>query len=368
MIPQIQPWIDSTELKYLKKVVDSTWVTEHALTEEFESRIKDLTGARHAIAVCNGTAALYCCLKSLGIGPGDEVIVPNLTFIATANSVIMAGATPVLCDIDGDFSLDLRKSEKCLSKKTKAIMPVHLYGMASEMDSILDFAKKHGLKVIEDAAQGVAVHYKGKHVGTFGELGILSFYGNKTMTCGEGGIILTDDDELAAKCFRLKNHGRNGKGVFIHEDIGFNFSFTEMQAAIGLAQLDKLPKIVERKQDIFDKYCSELAEFKDSILPVKPRTDCVPVYWFTSFLASTPDMRWKLQVHLEHLRGIQTRTFFTPLHMQPCYRDGKVVDARRCSMDVSPALYECGISLPSSYTLSTKEQDFIIDAVKEFFD
>ena len=367
LIPQIQPWIDSTELEYLKKVVDSTWVTEHALTEEFENRIKDLTGAKHAIAVCNGTAALFCCLKALGVGPGDEVIVPNLTFIATSNAVIMAGAHPVLCDVGKDFSLDLTKAEECLSEKTKAIMPVHLYGMASEMDSILDFAKQHKLKVIEDAAQGVAVHYKGRHVGTFGELGILSFYGNKTMTCGEGGIILTDNDDLAEKCYRLKNHGRSNKGVFDHEDIGFNFAFTEMQAAVGLAQLDKLPRIVERKQEIFDRYSSGLSELKGKLSPVRPETDCVPVYWFTSFLTQQPETRRELEGYLKE-KGIQTRAFFTPLDQQPCYRDKKWVLMQRCSMGRSHSLHECGISLPSSYGLTDSEQDLIIEAVKEFFE
>ena len=208
MIPQIQPWIDDRELYYLNQVVDSTYVTEHHLTEEFENGIRELTGAKHAIAVCNGTAALFCCLKSLGIGKGDEVIVPNLTFIATANAVIMAGATPVFCDVnEDDLSLDLTQALDCLSARSAAIMPVHLYGHSAEMDSIMTFSYDAGLKVIEDAAQGVAVHYKNQHVGTYGDLGVLSFYGNKTMTCGEGGMILTDDDELAQKCYRLKNHG-----------------------------------------------------------------------------------------------------------------------------------------------------------------
>jgi len=281
----------------------------------------------------------------------------------------------VLCDIGTDFSLDLEKAEKCLSRRTKAIMPVHLYGMASEMDSILEFADKHNLKIVEDAAQGVAVHYKAKHVGTFGDLGILSFYGNKTMTCGEGGVILTDSDDLAKKCYRLKNHGRSEKGVFVHEAIGFNFAFTEMQAAVGLAQLDKLPDIVERKQLMLNKYTSELRELKGVMDPVKPETDCVPVYWFTSFLASTPDFKVRLKNHL-HLKFIQTRAFFTPLDLQPCYqtcryeaqRKGTEVVTGRCSMDVSHDLFERGISLPSSCTMSEEEHNSVIEAILEFFE
>jgi len=361
MIPQIQPWIDDKELGYLKKVVKSTYVTEHLLTEEFENRIKDLTKAKHAIAVCNGTAALFCCLKALGIGDGDEVIVPNLTFIATANAVIMAGATPVLCDVnEHNMSLDLDKASQCLSQKTKAIMPVHLYGHSSDMDEILSFAKKHNIKVVEDAAQGVGVTYKKQHVGTFGDLGILSFYGNKTMTCGEGGVILTNDDELAEKCYRLKNHGRSSKGVFVHETIGFNFCFTEMQAAIGLSQLDKLPKIISRKQEIRDKYCDEL---KDILKPLQPNIkEESPVYWFTSFLVS-PEEKIKLVKSLKE-RFIQTRDFFYPLDKQPCYR-GLLDMAPRCDFSGSHNLYQQGISLPSSCELLDEDQDKIINAIRD---
>ena len=172
-IPQIQPWIDDSELLYLKKAIDSTYVTEHELTAEFERRICELTGSKHAVAMCNGTAALYCCLKSLGIGEGDEVIVPNITFVATANAVLMAGATPVFCDLEkSSLSIDLTEAYFCLTDKTKAIIPVHLYGFSSKMDTILGFAEKHNIKIIEDAAQGVGVYYDGQHTGTFGDMGI----------------------------------------------------------------------------------------------------------------------------------------------------------------------------------------------------
>tara|TARA_R110002124_G_scaffold116567_1_gene273183 strand:- start:3042 stop:4133 length:1092 start_codon:yes stop_codon:yes gene_type:complete len=358
-IPQIEPYIDDTELKYLKKVVESTYVTEHTLTKDFEQRIKDLTGAKHAIAVCNGTAALFCCLKALNIGPGDEVIVPNLTFIATANAVLMAGAIPVLCDISRkDLSFDLKKLEACVTLKTKAIMPVHLYGFSANMDELLEMANKHDLKVIEDAAQGVGVRYKGVHTGTLGDIGILSFYGNKTITCGEGGIILTDSDELAKRCYQLKNHGRSSKGVFIHESIGYNFCFTEMQAAVGLAQLDKLKGIIKSKQNIKDRYSSSLDSYMTPLVPDEKTT--TPVYWFTSFL--TPHKR-ELQDYLKG-EGIQTRDFFYPLDMQPCY-DTNVV--RGSSFEVSQELYSLGLSLPSSFGLSEQDQTRIISKIKEFF-
>ena len=206
LIVQIEPWVNEGELRELKRVIDSTFLVEHDLTREFESMTAQLTGSKHAIAVCNGSMALFVCLKALGIGPGDEVIVPNLTFVATANSVILAGATPVLCEVQGDtFCLDVSRAEKLLTERTRAIMPVHLYGQAADMSRVLTFARNHGLKVIEDAAEGIGVTFEGRHVGTSGEMGILSYYGNKTITCGEGGVVLTDDDDLAKAVYRLKN-------------------------------------------------------------------------------------------------------------------------------------------------------------------
>ena len=182
-IPQIQPWIDNSELNELKKVVDSTFISENKLTEEFELMTRELTGAKHAISMCNGTMALFACLKAMKIGVGDEVIVPNITFVASTNAIILAGATPVICEIYSDtFCIDIEKAEKLVSNKTKAIMPVHLYGQSADMEKLLDFSKKHNIEIIEDAAQGVGVKFNGKHTGTFGKAGVLSYYANKTIT------------------------------------------------------------------------------------------------------------------------------------------------------------------------------------------
>src|SRR5208337_1461980 len=193
LIIQIEPWIDGTELQELSRAIDSTFVTEHDLTREFEAMTRELTGAKHAIAVCNGTMALFVCLKTLGIGPGDEVIVPSLTFVASASAVILAGATPVLCEVlQGTLCIDVSRLERLLTPHTRAVMPVHLYGQSADMTAVLSFARKHRLVVIEDAAEGIGVRFEGQHVGTFGEMGIISYYGNKTVTCGEGGMILTN--------------------------------------------------------------------------------------------------------------------------------------------------------------------------------
>ena len=365
MIIQIEPWIDDQELEELKRVIASTFVTEHTLTSEFEQMCRGLTGARHAIAMTNGTMALYACLKALGIGPGDEVIVPDLTFIATSNAVVMAGALPIFCDVDPrTFCLDAADARERITERTKAVIPVHLYGQSADMDAVLALAEKFGLAVVEDAAQGVGVRFKGKHVGTFGDLGILSFYGNKTITCGEGGMVLTEDDSLAKTCYQLKNHGRASKGVFLHEEIGFNFSFTEMQAAVGIAQMKKLPRIVERKKEIHDLYVEQLCDVEGlSPCEIDQRAD--PVFWFTSFLSDEKDLlaSWLAS------RGIQTRQFFHPLHMQPCYRkNAPIACANPGAFPVSEAIFNRGLSLPSSYHLTREQQLTVTGEIRAFYE
>ncbi len=360
MITQIEPFIDNEELEQLKRVIRSTFITENELTKEFEQFFLNYTGAKHAIAYSNGTVALFALLKSLGIADGDEVIVPDLTFIATSNSVLLAGGKPVFCDMQGEnLRMDLRHAEKIVTKNTKAILPVHLYGLAEDMDAINNFADAYNLMVIEDAAQGVGVRLSGKHVGTFGLAGVLSFYGNKTITTGEGGIILTDDDDLAKKCYRFKNHGRDKKGIFKHDYVGFNFSFTEMQAAVGIAQTKKLERIVNRKKEIFSGYYDELHGTKG--ITFSPQNDQIsPVHWFTNIYVKSAQSLSEFLLK----REIQTRRFFYPLHLQPCYKDIRV---KHNSFPVTEKLYAEGLSLPSSFSLQLSEIEYIIKSIKEYF-
>ncbi len=358
MIPQIEPWIDEEELKELAEVIKSTWITEYKKTEEFEEGIRKLTGAKYALAVSNGTIGLYMCLKALGIGEGDEVIVPDFTFIASANSVIMAGAEPVFADIDRKtLNIDAGKIEAAITPKTKAIMPVHIYAQAADMDAVMKAAKKHSLPVVEDAAEGVGAYFKEKHTGTFGELGVLSFYGNKTITTAEGGMILTDNEALFRKCWQLKNHGREVKGTFIHPHIGYNFCFTDLQAAIGLAQLRKLPRILEIKKAINDKY-RELLAGVEAVKFTEVDKRGKPAHWFTSILVDDVE---GLAKHLEK-EGIQTRRFFYPMHMQPPYKE-KV----RGSFPNSEWAYNHGLSLPSSVLLKDEQIEIIAEKIKEFY-
>lgn len=363
LIVQIEPWVDDGELRELKRVIDSTFLVEHDLTREFEGMTARLAQCRHAMAVCNGSMALFVCLKALGIGPGDEVIVPNLTFVATANAVILAGAVPVLCEVQEDtFCIDVARAEKLVTNKTRAIMPVHLYGQSADMTQVLAFARRHNLKVIEDAAEGVGVTFDGGHVGTFGDMGILSYYGNKTVTCGEGGMVLTDNDELAKKAYRLKNYGRDQKGTFVHESIGFNFSFTDLQAAVGIAQMKKLRAIVDRKREIHDRYTEELRGLP-GLQPVFVDPRCQPVYWFTSFLSEDTEA---LSAFLRR-HNIQTRRFFYPLHLQPCYADHRHIRIIDQDFRISERIYDQGISLPSAYTLSPDDQAFVIEKISHFY-
>jgi len=358
MIPQIEPWIDDEDLNEVEKVIRSTFVTEHEVTREFERRLAQLTGAKHAIAMANGTVALFAILRALDVGEGDEVIVPDMTFVATANAVILAGATPIFCDVRPDtFCIDVEKAETLITDRTRAIMPVHLYGLAAEMDELTNLCHRRGLLLIEDAAQGVGVRYRGRHVGTFGDAGILSFYGNKTITTAEGGAILTDSEQLAEECYKLKNHGRREKGIFVHESIGFNFSFTDLQAALGIAQLNKLDRIISRKKEIRDRYFESLVDIPDIEFQSVPEHTS-PVFWFTNIRLD----RVEELVSFLKERGIGSRRFFYPLHRQPCYEHLNQPDCPE-----STWAYEHSLSLPSGVRLTDDQIDSAEIALKDFF-
>lgn len=356
-ISQIQPWIDQEEVEAVREAVQSTFVTEHERTRRFEAILRERTGAKHAIAYCNASCALYAALRAADVGPGDEVIVPDMTFAATANAVILAGATPVFADVDPEtFMLTSATVAARLTPRTRAIIPVHLYGMAADVDALATFAAHYGLLMIEDAAQGIGVRFRGRHVGTTGTAGVISFYGNKTLTTGEGGVVLTNDDRIAAAVYRLKNHGRAEKGIFVHEQIGFNFSFTEMQAAMGIAQLGKLDRVIAEKSRIRERYAWGLRNTTGVNLQ-SPPADVEPVYWFTNVVC---DDAAGLAAHLAE-QGVQTRRFFYPLHLQPCYRH-----LESPTIVGSLHVYFRGLSLPSACGLPDDVVDRICRAIAEW--
>ncbi|MBI5863656.1 MAG: DegT/DnrJ/EryC1/StrS family aminotransferase [Planctomycetes bacterium] len=365
VVPQIQPWIDSDDVESVRAAVESTFVTEHDRTRFFETRLRELTGARHAIAYANASCALFAVLRALGIGPGHEVIVPDLTFVATANAVILAGATPVFCDVEPEtLMLSPRTATPHITPRTRAIIPVHLYGLAADVAALEPLARQHNLLIIEDAAQAVGVRFAGAHAGTRGSAGVISFYGNKTLTTGEGGAILTSDDSLAEAVYRLKNHGRMQKGVFVHEQVGFNFSFTEMQAALGLSQLDKLERVIADKRRIRERYARGLAGLANVRLQ-QPPPHVEPVFWFTNVFADdAAALAGALQA-----RGIQSRRFFYPLHQQPCYREHlRQRPAAGSAFPNTTQAYASGLSLPSWCGLPDETIDAVCEAITDALD
>lgn len=357
-IPQIEPWIDEAELLQLEEVIRSTFITENRKTEEFLKKLCLLTGSPHAIATSNGTLALVAALLSADIGAGDEVIVPDLTFIATSNAVRLVGATPVFCDVDRVTGcIDINACHGLINEFTKAVIPVHLYGQSAEMDPLMLLAKKHGLVVVEDAAESLGVTYKGTHTGTFGDFGIFSFFGNKLITCGEGGVVLTRTRENLQRLYRVKNHGRDKKGIFVHEHVGYNFCFTDLQAAIGVAQLGKYKIMLEAKRQHFRLY-NELLDPIAEVSIVDVPDYVTSNYWFVNILVDDPQ---SLSDYL-HEKGIGTRRFFYPLHLQPCYADLK---KERCVESLW--LYEHGLSLPSSVKLSQQDINKVCGYIRSFY-
>ncbi|MDA2912727.1 DegT/DnrJ/EryC1/StrS family aminotransferase [Acidobacteriia bacterium AH_259_A11_L15] len=360
-IPQFEPYLGQEEIFQVNEVLRSGWITEGARSQEFVKRLVALTGARYVSLAPNGTLALYAALKLLGIREEDEVIVPDFTFLASATAVVLTGATPVFVDVDSaTFNILPELIEPAITKRTKAIMPVHIYGQAAKMDAILDIAKRHNLKIVEDAAQGIGVSYKGRHVGTFGDFGCLSFFADKTITTGEGGAVLTNDPGLAEAHLYFRNQGRLERGSFIHPRLGYNFRLTDVQAGIGLAQLDKLAEIVEMKRKNEHFYRELLAEVNQVTFPTVDR-DSERVPFRVNILVADPE---KLGGFLE-ARKIGVRRFFYPIHRQPCFNghNSRVSGVIQNSVRA----FEHGLSLPSSARLRTEEIRYVCAAICDFF-
>lgn len=362
-ISQIYPWINNKELKYLKQTIKSTYITENKLTERFENKFKEFVGAKYAIAVNNWTLGLFACLKSLNIGYGDEVIVPNMTFIATANSALLCGAKVVLCEVNyKTLCLDITHLKKLINSKTKAIIPVHLYGNSCDMDEIKKLQKKKNFYIVEDAAQGLGVRYNKKHVGTIGEVGGFSFYGNKILTTGEGGMVVTNNKKIYDFIKTFKNYGRSKKGSYIHEKIGFNFKFTDLQAAVGLAQFDKLKKGLIKKQKIFDFYKKNL-EHNNEISFIKPLDKSNQVHWFSNIICES-NKSIKLLNFLKKNK-IELRRTFYPLHLQPCFKNNKNI-IKNGNYKESNKIYKNLLSLPSAIQITNAELKKVVRNINLF--
>ena len=360
-IPVSEPCLTGNELAYVSDCVQSGWVSSLGkYIGEFERQFAEFCGTRHGIAVSNGTTALHLALAALGIGPGDEVIIPTFTFIATANAVHYTGATPVFADSEAlTWNIDPQDIARRITPRTRAIIPVHIYGHPAEMQPILDLAQEHGLLVIEDAAEAHGALYRGKRVGSLGKINAFSFYGNKIITTGEGGVLTTDDDLLNEKVRFLRDHAMSPEKRYWHTEIGFNYRMTNLQAALGVAQMERIEEFIARKRWIAGLYRQGLQDI--STLEFSPEAPwATSVYWMASILLKDnfPLTREELMQRLKE-RGIDSRPFFYPIHTMPPYQDDTL------KMPVAEDISRRGINLPSAVTLTEADIQRIVSAIRQ---
>lgn len=353
------PQFGPAEKILLAEVIDSGFLNDGELTSRFERQIAQFLGSKHVVATTSGTAAIFLALAALGVGPGDEVVIPDVTFIATANAVCLAGATPVLADVDPrTLTLDPQSAERAITRRTKAIIPVHVSGRGTAVDSALDIAKRHGLLVVEDAAEAFGSRHQGRSLGTFGVAGCFSLSPNKTITTGQGGLVVTDDDRLHTRLRELKDQGRPMRGTGgddIHERVGYNFKFTDLQAAVGLAQLRDLPHRVERMKNIHLGYRNGLRDVQGvALVPFRIEDGELP-QWTDVFV----ERRDALYDHLAS-RGMRGRRFWHPLHTQAPYR------APHDRFPNSAQQIPRSMWLPSAFTLSDDDVAAVCGEIRSF--
>ena len=355
-IPCYEPSIGAEELELVSDVINSNWLSEGKYTRKFESLLADYCNRKYTLAFNNATAALITGMKSLGIGLGDEVIVPSFTHAADPNSIVATEATPVFAEVDENtLCLSVETIEKVRTKKTKAILHVALYGNCGNIADIQDYAKKNNLYLVNDCAAALCSFYKGKHVVSYGDFSVLSFFSDKTITTGEGGMLLTDNPELLEECNMYKHDGRRERGVDLIERHGYNFRITELQAAVGVAQFNKMNYFIKRKKKILKDYQKQLSNNPDiKLFEFNSACDVVPhrVLIFVTDAAA-------LISHLTQV-GIGVRTTFMPMHSQPIYNIKK-------KFPVTDKLFQTGVALPSAPTLTNEQVDFITSTINNFY-
>jgi perosamine synthetase len=367
-IPVNEPDLTGNERNYLNACIDTGWISsEGPFIREFEQRFAARVGRKHGVAVCNGSVALDAAAKAVGIGPGDEVIMPTFTIISCSAAVSRLGGTPVVVDCDAaTWNMDVSRVEERITPRTKAIMPVHIYGLPVDMDPLLDIAKRHNLPVIEDAAEMIGQNYRDRPCGSFGIISTFSFYPNKHVTTGEGGMILTDDDDIAEHLRGLRNLAMKPERRFIHDEIGWNFRMTNMQAAIGLAQLERLDEFVARKRRMFERYSQMLSDISCLQLPLKCTEYAMNINWVYGVIIAD-DVAFDAAEAMKRLgqKGIGTRPFFWPIHEQPVYlKEGLFKDERYPNAE---RIARRGFYLPSGLTLTDSQLERVSDAVHEVF-
>jgi perosamine synthetase len=366
MIPVCKPWMPGKEKEYVNEALDTNWISSSGnYIERFEKGFAEFCGSKYGVCCSNGYAALHLACLALGLKKGDEIILPTFTMIACANAVIATGAKPVFADMDKEtWCIDVKKIEEKINEKTRAIMPVHIYGHPCDMDPILNLAKKYNLYVIEDSAEAHGAEYKGKKVGGIGDIGCFSFYGNKILTTGEGGMCITNDLELAEKMKKLRNYAFE-PNRFTHNELGLNYRLTNIQAAIGTAQVENAKMLVEARRNVGIKYNKMLKDVKELILPVE-KDYAKNVYWMYGVVLSEGVKLTKEEV-MQKLKekGIETRSFFVPMHKQPIFsKIGEIVDYKG-NFEVADKISSRGFYIPSSSNLTDEEIKIVSDSLKE---
>ena len=368
-IPVNTPLLDGNEKKYLNECIDTGWISsEGKFVNQFEDQFAQRIERKHAIAVSSGTAALDVAIEAMLIGPGDEVILPAFTIISCISQVVRSGATPVLVDSDPlTWNMNLQQVEEKITEHTKVILVVHIFGLPVDIDPLLEIAKKKNIKIIEDAAEMHGQTYKGKPCGSFGDISTFSFYPNKHITTGEGGMIVTNDEKLAEDCRSLRNLCFQPKKRFVHERFGWNYRMTNLQAALGLAQLERLDEFVKRKRNMGKKYTQGLRVLNEVQLPLE-RTDYAEnIYWvFGLVLGDSIGFDAEEAIKILQEKGIGCRPFFCPMNQQPVLREMRFFLNE--SYPVADRLYKQGFYIPSGVALKSEHINHVTRKLIEVFE
>lgn len=359
MIPVYRPDLSGKEKEYVNECLDSTWISSRGdFISKFEREFEKFTAANYATTVGNGTVAIHLALEALGIGPGDEVIVPTLTYVASVNTILQTGAKPVYVDsLEHSWQVDPEDVRRKITPRTKAIMVVHLYGLPCEMSSIRSICDEHDLLLVEDCAEAFGTRYKGQHVGTFGDVATFSFFGNKTITTGEGGMVVAKDKSVIDKAQHLKSQGVSATREYWHDVLAYNYRMTNICAAIGLAQLERAEVILQRKRDIAAWYKEDLAG-----LPLKTHDELpgtIHSYWMCSVAVDEARHRQALRDHLKQ-NGIETRPLFFPAHTMPHCKAAGI-------FPIAESLAARGINLPSYPALTREDVFFVSGEIRRYF-
>ena len=360
-IPIYKPIINDKTKQYVNDCLDSTWISSKGkYVELFENEFKECIGLSYATSVCNGTVALHLALLSLGIKEGDEVIVPTFTYVASVNCIKYVGAKPVFVDcLEDTWQIDPKDVRKKVTPKTKAIIAVHLYGHPCEMNEIIQTAKENDLFVIEDCAEAFGSLYEGKHVGQFGDVATYSFFGNKTITCGEGGMVVTNNQTLHDRCKSIKGQGLARHREYWHDIIGYNYRMTNICAAIGYSQLEQKNKILARKRELAEAYKEH---FKGTAISYhKEKNNVYHSYWmFSVIMDISEQQRDRIRTSLDQ-KGIETRPLFYPVHTMPMYSNSYELHP------VSEKIHRQGFNIPSYPEITDDEIKYVADNIKKAF-